>query len=175
MKLIIQIIMLLFLISCSKKIDNKTIETQTKDEQPVSIITTHIDTLQTDYPMKIANDKGVIAITAVKTYKDKKLSASNFTISLKDIPNHSFSEEIDANLIIEVNKDEFLQDSLTSKYINSVILKEVIYQSVRSNSLYFKGVLEDPIAEKEIIGRFAVFYPERAEGRLYGWITDEVR
>jgi hypothetical protein len=68
-----------------------------------------------------------------------------------------------------------LKDTVNSDYLNSAIIKNVEFDFVRANTLYFNAILENPIDGKEIIGRFNLFYRTKKKGIVYGWITDEIK
>ncbi|WP_378289202.1 hypothetical protein [Aquimarina rubra] len=174
-KLIIKIIVVIFLVSCSDKPDTKKEETTTSEQDPIVSNTVVIDTITNAFPVRIGNDKGVINVLGVRTFENQKLVASDFLISLYDIPNISISEKLNKRILIDSNDTILLKDSLHYDFLNTAIIKKVDYNLVRSNTLYFKAVLENPNQKKKITGRFGLLYNSKKKKKIYGWITDEIQ
>lgn len=175
MKLTIKILILTLLVSCANKLENRLIDSEAKEHSSVATSEILVDTLNSSYPVQIGNDKGIIKVVGIRTYEDQKLMISDFVISLNGIPNFSISKRIDKSVLIDSNETVLLKDTVNSDYLNSAIIKNVEFDFVRANTLYFNAILENPIDRKEIIGRFNLFYRTKKKGIVYGWITDEIK
>ena len=175
MKFTIIILLLTLVVSCKHKTENKLIDSVSKGQEidnPNKIIN---DSVNSSFPVQIGNDKGSVTIVGYRKYEDNKLTTSSFIISLVDIAHISLSKKIVKSVLIDQNKTIMLKDTLNYDYLNSAIIKTIEFDFVRSNTLYFKAILENPIEGKEIIGRFNLFYRAKKKGKIYGWITDEIR
>jgi hypothetical protein len=175
MKLTVNILILIFLVSCSNKTENKVDESDTEEIKPVVSNQILSDSTRTSFPVQIGNDKGSVKIVGVRAFKDEELSSSDFIISLNDIANFSITKRIDKSVLIDSNETVLLKDSLKGDFLKSAIIKTIEFDFVRSNTLYFNAILENPLEGKEIIGRFNLFYRTKKKGVIYGWITDEIK
>ncbi len=174
MKLTLKTFVLFFLISCFNKSENRIIEPEVKVSKSGASNKIITDTLNYSFPMGIGNDKGSVKVVGIRTYEDEKLASSYFIISLTDFKNYSVFKKIDKSILIDSNEIVLLKDTFNSDYLNLAIIKDVEFNFVRSNTLYFNAILENPIAKKEIIGRFSLFYRTKKKGIISGWITDEI-
>ena len=134
-----------------------------------------LDSISTSFPLQIENEKGEVVITSYPQYLDYELIANDFVITLKGISNYSLSKQINKHVLMDRISTLLLKDSINSKFIEEAVLQKVEFDFVRSNTLYFKAALLNPIEGKEILGRFNLFYRTAKKGTVYGWITDEVR
>lgn len=175
MKLPIKILILVFLASCSNNPENRLIESVGKELKPVASNEIIVDTLHSSFPVQIGNDNGSVNVVGIRTYENQQLTGSDFVISLNDIPSYSMIKRIDKTVLIDSNETVLLKDTVNSDYLNSAIIKNVEFDFVRANTLYFNAILENPIDGKEIIGRFNLFYRTKKKGMVYGWITDEIK
>lgn len=175
MKLTLKIFVLAFLVSCSNKSENNRIDSEIKESKPIESDKILTDTLDSSFPVQVGNDKGLVKVVGIRTYEGKKLTDSDFVISLNDITNYSISKKIDKSILIDSNTTVNYKDSVNSDYLNSAILKNVEFDFVRANTLYFNAILENAVDGKEIIGRFNLFYRTKKKGIVYGWFTDEIK
>lgn len=175
MKFISTFLLFVLMLSCADKSEKKMIVFETSKPNSISTHKIVVDTLKSSYPVQIGNDKGLIKILGIKTYEGKKLTSSNFYISLNDIPKFTLYKQIDKNVLIDSNETVFLKDTVNYDYLNSALIKNMEFDFVRANTLYFNATLENPIVGKEIIGRFNLFYRTKKKGMVYGWITDDVK
>lgn len=175
MRLTLIILTLASLTSCSDNGKNKSMESELKESKVTELNKVTSDTLNSIFPVQIENDKGSVNITGIRTFKNGKLAESGFVISLVDISDFSLIRELDKSVLIDSNGTVLSKDTINSAYLNSAVIKEIEFDYVRANTLYFKTVLENPAESKEIIGRFNLFYRTKKKGNIYGWITDEVK
>ncbi|WP_378184099.1 hypothetical protein [Aquimarina sp. SS2-1] len=175
MKLIIKIIGLFFLVSCSSRSGTKKEDSKTYEQDPIVSNKIVMDTIDETFPVGIGNDKGTIRVIGVRTFKNRKLIDSDFLILLHDIPNIATSEKLNKDILIDSNTTVLLKDSLHYDFLNTAIIKKVHYDAVRLNTVYFKAVLENPKQKKKITGRFGLLYNSKKKKKFYGWITDEIQ
>lgn len=175
MKLFSKILIFVFLVSCSSKSENRLIDSENKEPKQVESNGIIVDTLKSSFPVQIGNDNGTVKVFGIRTYEDQKLTNSDFVISLNDVPNFSITRRIDKTVLIDSNETVLLKDTVNSDYLTSAIIKNVEFDFVRANTLYFNAILKNPIDGKEIIGRFNLFYRTKKKGIVYGWITDEIK
>ena len=71
-------------------------------------------------------------------------------------------------LDIEIDKAIF-KDSLDTEFYKLATIREVEYESVRSNRLYFKAILAVPDTDRLYQARFGIFYQTNKKGRLGYW------
>lgn len=171
----LKILVLILLTSCLNTSKNKLVKEKSEEPKTTVSNTVIADTTNTSFPIQIGNDKGLLKITAYRSYKDQKLTNSNFIITLADIPQYSMSKKLSKRDVIDANETVILKDTIHADYLNGAILKKIEFDFVRSNTLYFNAVLENSVAEKEILGRFSILYTTKQKGMIYGWITDEVK
>ena len=145
------------------------------ESKPIVSNQTIIDTIRTSFPVQIGNDKGLVKVVGIRTYRNEKLAGSNFVISLNNIPNFSITKRIDKSILIDSNETVLLKDTLNADFLKSAVIKTVEFDFVRSNTLYFNAVLENSLKAKEITGRFNLFYRTKKKGLIYGWVTDEIK
>ncbi|MEM6879319.1 MAG: hypothetical protein AAF544_12210, partial [Bacteroidota bacterium] len=159
------------LLACQNSGNENTLADQPQAEEAPII---HFDSLSATYPTQIANDKGFVEISGVQTFEDEQLVGSEFTISLNDIADHPFSKTISIDTLIAVNELESHQDTLDHSYFDGAVIRSISYRSVRANTLYFDLVLQNASQQKEVIGRFNLFYRTKKEGKVYGWFADSI-
>ena len=174
MKYIISIAFILALAACANEENEKEGMATVIEEQSPEKNEIFRDTISSSFPVQIGNDKGLVQIVGERTFINKQLADSDFLVSLDEIQGFSISKYIDKEILIDSNKTVLLKDSINVDYLNGAIIKEVEFEFVRSNTLYFKVLFENPIDHKEIKGRFNLFYRTKKKGLVYGWITDEV-
>lgn len=175
MRLTLIILTLASLFSCSENGKNKSSVLELKESKVNESNKVTTDTMNSIFPVQIGNDKGSVNITGIRTFESGKLAKSGFVISLDEISDFSLVREIDKSVLIDSNGSVLLKDTINSDYLNSAVIKEIEFDFVRANTLYFKTVLENPAESKEITGRFNLFYRTKKKGIIYGWITDEVK
>ncbi len=163
------------MVSCSSKSENKLVDSDAEESKPVVAKQTISDTTRTSFPVQIGNDKGTVKIVGMRTFKNEKLAGSDFVISLNDIANSSITKRIDKGILIDSNETVFIKDTLNDDFLKSAVIKTIEFDFVRSNTLYFNAILENPLEAKEIFGRFNLFYRTKKKGLIYGWITDEIK
>jgi hypothetical protein len=175
MKFTLIILILALVVSCKYQTEKKSIDSESKEQKIDKSNKIINDTINSSFPVRIGNDKGSVKIVGQRKYENKKLTTSNFVISLVDITNLSLSKRIDKSILIDQNKIIILKDTINSDYLDSAIIKNIEFDFVRANTLYFNAILENPIEGKEIIGRFNLFYRTKKKGTVYGWTTDEIK
>lgn len=163
------LMLLVLLASCSQKPTEIQRKTSLKPSN-----TLHTDSLKKSFPVRIENSTGEIVISGFRTFKDKLLVDSYFTITLLNIDHYSIFKTIKASNIFEPNELQKEMDSVKGEFLDSAILKSLEFRSIRSNTLYFNAILENPKEGKEIKGRFNLFYRTKKKGILYGWQRDEI-
>ena len=161
--------------SCSCKPENRLIDSVTKQIKPVESKKIMVDTLTSSFPLQIGNDKGFVKIVGIRTFEGQKLTKSDFIISLNEILNFSISKQLNKSILIDSNETVFFKDTVNTDYLNSAIIKNVKFNSVRANTLNFDAIFENSVDKKKIIGRFNLFYRTKKKGIVYGWITDEIK
>lgn len=174
LNLIILILALASFISCADHGKSKSTESEMNKSKTAEVNKVTSDTVTSSFPVQIGNDKGSVNVQGIRTFKGGKLTRSDFVISLADISNYSLVRDINKSDLIDSNGSVLLKDTIHSDYLNSAIIKEIEFDFVRANTLYFKAVLENSEKKKEIIGRFNLFYRTKKKGIIYGWITDEI-
>ena len=174
MKYIIPILFFFTLTACANEENKKTGEAIVIEEKSSEKNELYRDTISSTFPVQIGNDVGLVQIVGERIFINEQLTDSDFLVSLGEIQDFSISKHLNKEILIDSNKTVLLKDSIKADYLNGAIIKEVEFEFVRSNTLYFKAVLENPIDHKEIKGRFNLFYRTKKKGLVYGWITDEV-
>ena len=175
MKFALTIILIAVLIACSNESNETITDSEYLETEIIKEEKTLNDTIRSSYPVQIGNDKGFVHVVGKRTFKDRKLVNSIFSIRLKEIKDFSISRQIDQNTLVDSNSTNLHLGSIENDFLHSASIKHIEFQGVRSNTLYFKARLENPDLGKEIIGRFNLFYRTKKKGLVYGWITDEVR
>ncbi|MEL6810989.1 MAG: hypothetical protein AAFP76_06615 [Bacteroidota bacterium] len=127
------------------------------------------DTTVTIYPMSIGNDKASVEVKRI-AYEDNLDWWIKLTRSEKRVLEVPVSKEI----VVDSNTSVFYQDSLHLKYVKDTRIKHITYSFIRSNTLYFEVLFENQKAQKEIFGRFNLFYGTEKKGEIYGLITDSI-
>jgi len=127
------------------------------------------DTTLTRYPMAIANDKSVVEVRRIR--KGRTL---DWQIRLIRAKKEILRTPVTKTLVVDSNSTVFYQDSLHQKYMVGAIIREISYDFIRANSLYFNVIFENTEADKEIQGRFNLYYGPKRKGEIYGFITDNM-
>ncbi|MEM8582711.1 MAG: hypothetical protein AAGF87_00510 [Bacteroidota bacterium] len=159
------------LLACQGSDNENTLADQPQAEEAPII---HFDSLSATYPTQIGNDRGFVEISGVQTFENEQLVGSEFIISLNDITNYPFSKTISIDTLIAVNEVESHQDTLDHSYFDGAVIRSIYYRSVRANTLYFDVVLQNASQQKEVMGRFNLFYRTEKEGKVYGWFADSI-
>jgi len=156
--------------SCSNEQNNR--DSKPLEAPPLVILSQ--DTLSNVFPVRIGNDHGEIKVVAHRTVTNDILTKSDYVISMYGLPDDSLTRKLDITDLIDKNDFIRFQDSLNSDYTEGAVIKEIKYDFVRSNTLYFDAILQNPKAQKEMIGRFSLYYSPKRKGEISGWFTDEI-
>jgi len=175
MKLTITVLCFSIMLACSSNPDQKTADSNSTDPIDMEENEILLDTISASFPVQIGNDKGSVKIVGERTFKNKELTSSAFLISLLEIQDFSISKPIDKEVLITSKPPKQTQNFPKSEYLDKAVIKSIKFKGVRSNTLYFNVLLENPIDGKEIIGRFNLFYRTKEKGTVYGWIIDEIK
>jgi hypothetical protein len=163
---------LLFLSGCGNTTEKKEIigdaEKQLLDDSVKSNLPT-LDTVKTTYPVQIGNDMGLISIVKVSSNKP-----SHFIIDLDYRNEKVFSIYVDKQVLIDSTVRPMFLDTLHLDYTLGATLASVKYKAIRGSTLNFSAVLVNEEQQKQVEGRFNVFYNPARKGKVYGWITDTV-
>ncbi len=175
MKITLTSLLLFVFVACADNPNKKATDIKSNLSEDIAPSTTTIDTITSLFPIQIGNDQGEVKIVGMRTFENNKFTNSKFIIALNELQDFSISKEVNKTILIDSNKTVRLKDTIHSDYLNGAIIKTIEFDFVRSNTLYFKALLENPNAQKEILGRFNLFYRTNKKGKLYGWITDEIK
>ena len=172
MKYISVILLLSSVISCKQQEDNKSINIESTKKEEMTPLRISKDSINTSFPVQIENEKGFIKIFGQRQFKNNQLISSNFTISIADIPKYLLVQNIEKESFKISDTDLKKTDTIN---MNNFVIKNIKFEFVRANTLYFNAVLQNPLNKREIVGRFNLFYQTNKKGRVYGWIVDEIR
>ncbi|GJM34899.1 MAG: hypothetical protein DHS20C18_39000 [Saprospiraceae bacterium] len=165
----------LFFTSCqptqSSEPDKQSEEAVKNEETPPIV---QENTLM-EYPIKIGNHKAVVRIVGWDILENGVSKGRRFKIELTEKGFELLSVDVDKSVLIDNNETVHFLDSLNADYTPQAVIKDITYDFIRGNTLYFKAILENPEQNKEILGRFNLFYGTERKGEIYGWITDEVK
>ncbi|TCI85451.1 hypothetical protein [Tenacibaculum sp. M341] len=145
------------------------------NKQVISSQKITFDSITSTAPIKIGNNLGIINIKGERIYQHKKIIDSNFLITITDIPDFSFSKQIDKRILIDENQFIIFKDSTNRDYLENAVIKKIEFDFIRSKTLNFKATLENPEKNKLIIGRFNIFYLASKKRNVFGWITREIK
>ena len=172
MKYIFVILLLTLTSSCKQQEDNKSINIESTKKEETTPLRISKDSINTSFPIQIENEKGFIKIFGQRQFKNNQLISSNFTISIADIPKYLLVQNIEKESFKISDTDLKKTDTIN---MNNFVIKNIKFEFVRANTLYFNAVLQNPLNKREIVGRFNLIYQTNKKGRVYGWIVDEIR
>lgn len=170
--LIIRALLLLFLAGCANTSERKVIVDVPEKEQLRDSIDRKspiLDTVRTAYSIQIGNDKALITVKKIMRNKP-----DHFVIELDYRNEKAFSVYADKATLIDSTIRPFFLDTLLLDYTQGATLMSVKYSAIRGSSLNFSAVLKNEEWQKQVEGRFNVFYDPARRGTIYGWITDTV-
>lgn len=169
--LLMSLWIVLLLGSCSSGSNNDGEQKAIGNTQDSTALgSTIVDTSFTDYTTRIINDTSVVRIRRINNG-----NSDAFTIFLFRAGKEVLAVDIDKTVLIDSNKTKLFKDSVNLDFTTGALVKNIEYHGIRSNTLYFKTILENKAAGKEILGRFNLYYGAARKGEVYGWITDRIR
>lgn len=138
------------------------------------------DTIRKKHEVKIGNDIHQIELKTYSLNDSSIIRINDFNkpIIYKDIY-HDYITEITLkkgnNLILksQVKKSTF-KDSLDSDFLKYSVLRDVEYEFIRSNRLYFKAQINVPDADWSFGTDFAIFYRTEKKGRIDYWNIKDI-
>ncbi|MEL6673414.1 MAG: hypothetical protein AAFR61_14515 [Bacteroidota bacterium] len=143
-------------------------------EEPKVPIVVH-DTLFTQTPIRIGNDRGQVGIQGAFERTDGHLTDSEFELSLMGFPNRDFRRKLSKIDLIDSCGYVCFQAEDVKDFTEGAVLQEITYDFIRANSLYFIATLYQPQLGKSITGKFGIIYQFDREGEIYFWYTDGIR
>ena len=179
LRLLISVILVSTLFSCQNstkkevlKIEKQTVESldtiinywEIKTDTAIQIDTVRIgnDFYQLEIKTFSLNDSSIIrwnTLNKPTTYKDIYHSYAT-DLTLKKGKTIILKSKID---------NETFKDSLDGDFLNHSILKEVSFDFVRSNRLYFKSKFNVPDTGWMFENQFAIFYKTNKKGQINFW------
>jgi hypothetical protein len=185
-RLLIYIAFLLILQSCnqngkkslnSNKNKDNSIDLSSNNDTIITYWQPDFDTIIKNQKVRIENDFYDLSI---KSYclNDSSISRASDYDNSKAIY-HDYETEIlltlnsDTVLISKVTKGTF-SDSLSGNFYKYAVLKDVEYNFVRSNRLYFKAFLNVPDSDWGVESEFAYFFRTNKKGQINCWSFKDV-
>ncbi len=156
--------------SCQSEPKTEETTTQAKAEQPTS----PRDTTIQQYPERIGNEMVTIEVMNMPPVTENE-KGRHWKIRMEREGKTELSIDVTPYVLFELNQTVLFKNAANVDFTDGAIIQEIEYKSVRSNTLYFSAILENPTEGKEVKGRFNLFYSTNRKGEIYGWITDEVR
>lgn len=155
-------------LACGTSEDKAPVSTDIQVVEPTNVVKVSTDTTLTSYPMRIANDRGTLYVTSIKQFENQELTDSRFNITLDGFNDYNLNTEIDVKTLLEDTRTSKDVDSTAVNYLESAVIKELKYDFIRSNSLYFQAFLEHPNYSQDRVYRFGLFYRTKKEGSIFG-------
>lgn len=171
--MVLGLLVLHLLYGCANNSEKKEAAPETEKQQvsdSVSYKSPIVDTINTAYPIQIGNHKGLVSVKKIVEGKPKY-----FVIDLDYRNEKVISVHVDKGVVIDSNKTRMFLDTLNLDHTHGATLTYVKYEFIRGNTLYFEATLENEAAQKEVYGRFNLFYGTPRKGEVYGWITDSIQ
>ena len=195
-QLLILILTFSILSSCERKKSKRTqsefkpeteLKTETEPEPALKKLDTTVvywqtefDTIQKYQEVQIGNE---IHQLELKTYSLNdssivRINDLNKPIIYKDIYHDNVTEIIlkKGNAVIlksQVKKSTF-KDSLDGDFLKYSVLRDVEYDFIRSNRLYFKAHINVPDTDWSLGTDFAVFYRTEKKGKIDYWNNNDI-
>lgn len=137
---------------------------------------TDVDTVKADSSIRVGNEYYDLNI-ATYSLNDSSISwvnDLNRDLIYKDVYHNratiiSLSGKNDTIIAAVLDKSEF-EDLLDSEFYNRCYLKNIEYDFIRSNRIYFKVTLIVPDTDWQMDGMMAIFYKTSKKGVVDSWL-----
>lgn len=158
-------------LNSNKDMINST-DLTSKNDTVITYWQLEFDTITKKQKIRIENDFYELSIKSYCLIDNSISKTSNYDKS-KTIY-HNYETEIlltlknDTILISKITKETF-SDSLSGDFYKYTVLKDVEYNNVRSNRLYFKAFLNVPDSNCAAEAEFAIFFKTNKKGQIDYW------